>query len=158
MNNSGPLTKSNYCIKEDASAATCPQKLTVRKTFAITPYPEIFLMNINWFSDHTSYMETFYFSISIAMEFNISEMFEVQSKSSVQGLGGSATSSKLVEGKGNDRVDERYMLMGIVCFVGAHYLSFVKAELNRKVIWKCFDDDKPIFVYQSWESVLHNII
>ena len=64
MNNSGESTAGRYCIKDDASAANCPYKETMRKTFAMTPYPEIFLININWFSDHTSYMETFHFSVS----------------------------------------------------------------------------------------------
>ena len=54
---------------------------------------------------------------------------------------------KLIAGKDQDKDDERYMLMGIICFVGAHYLSFIKSELNNKVIWKSFDDDKPILVY-----------
>jgi len=57
-----------------------------------------------------------------------------------------------------DKLDERYMPMGIVCFVGAHYLSFIKSELNKKVIWKLFDDDKPILVYQSWEAVINNVL
>lgn len=57
-----------------------------------------------------------------------------------------------------DKVDETYILMGLVCFVGAHYFSFIKSEQNKKVIWKLYDDDKPIFVYQSWESVLYNIL
>ena len=43
----------------------------------MAPFPEVFLININWFSDQTKYMETFYFSISIALEFNMSDMFEV---------------------------------------------------------------------------------
>ena len=155
-NNSGPMTTERYCIKDDASAAKCPYKETVKSTFAMAPYPEVFLININWFSDHTSFMETFHFSISIAMEFNVSDMFEVQ-KSSAQAKS-AAKNPVLIPGTEYDKVDERYMLMGVVCFVGAHYLSFVKAELNNKVIWKCFDDDKPIFVYQSWESVLYNIL
>lgn len=39
-------------------------------------YPEVLMLNINWFSDQTTYMENFYFSISIALSFNINEMFE----------------------------------------------------------------------------------
>ena len=48
--------------------------------------------------------------------------------------------------------------MGLVCFVGAHYFTFIKSEQNNKVIWKLYDDDKAIFVYKSWEFVLYNIL
>ena len=82
----------------------------------------MFLININWFSDHTKYMETFYFSISIAMEFNMSDMFEVQPKSAANKNG-----KVLVAGTEFDKLDETYMLMGLICFVGAHYLSFIKS-------------------------------
>lgn len=151
MNNSGSMTVSPYCCKPDASASKCSIKKSMTETFAMTPYPEVFQININWFSDHTKYLETFYFSISIALEFNISDMFEVQSKSSAQ-------KEKMKAATGSDKLDERYMLMGLVCFVGAHYLSFIKSDLNGKVIWKLFDDEKPILVYQSWEAVLNNIL
>ena len=50
------------------------------------------------------------------------------------------------------------MLMGLVCFVGAHYFSFIKSEHNKKIVWKLYDDDKPIFIYQSWESVMYYIL
>lgn len=52
----------------------------MKQYFAIAPYPEMFHININWFSDQTKYMETFYFSISIALEFKMSDMFEVLPK------------------------------------------------------------------------------
>lgn len=39
-------------------------------------YPEVLMLNINWFSDQTTYMENFYFSISVSLSFNINEMFE----------------------------------------------------------------------------------
>lgn len=94
-------------------------------------------------------MDTFYFSISIALEFRVNDMFEVQASKS------SAATANSIEDKSEE---QSYILVGLVCFVGAHYLSFVKSYANNKVIWKLFDDDKPIFVYQSWEAVLHNIL
>ena len=124
----------------------------------MTPYPEVFLININWFSDHTKYMETFYFSISIALEFNMSDMFEVLPKKGAAQSSANGKKEVLKAGTEFDKVDEKYMLMGLVCFVGAHYLSFIKSELNKKVIWKLFDDDKPILVYHSWEAVINNIL
>ena len=111
---------------------------TIKYTFMNKPYPEVFLINVNWHSDQISYMETFYFSVSIALEFKASDMFEVNSPK----ISGAAVQSK--EDKSED---QSYLLVGLVCFVGAHYLSFVKAHANQKVIWKLFDDDKPIFVY-----------
>lgn len=64
----------------------------------------------------------------------------------------------MIAGKDGDKADERYMLMGVICFVGAHYLTFIKSELDNKVIWNLFDDDKPILVYKSWEAVINNIL
>ena len=43
-------------------------------------YPEVLMLNINWFSDQTTYMENFYFSISVSLSFNINEMFEQSPK------------------------------------------------------------------------------
>lgn len=119
------MAVSQYCIKEDAK---CPYKQTSKQTFAIAPFPDVFLININWFSDHTSYMETFYFSLSIAMEFNMSDMFEVESKSSAQARESGKGPKSLQPGSDIDKVDEQYVLMGLVCFVGAHYFTFIKSE------------------------------
>ena len=46
----GGFGKVVKVMKDDASAQSCPYKNTVRTTFAIVPYPEVFLININWFS------------------------------------------------------------------------------------------------------------
>ena len=47
-----------------------------------------------------------------------------------------------------------------MCFVGAHYFSFISQlnERTQKAEWLLFDDYKPIRTYDSWEGVLYNII
>lgn len=50
------------------------------------------------------------------------------------------------------------MLKAVVCFVGAHYFSFVKSEQDKQIVWKLYDDERPIYKFDSWEHVLHNIL
>jgi len=47
-----------------------------------------------------------------------------------------------------------YQIKGIVCFVGAHYMSFIKQDM----CWKRYDDAKPIQVIQSWAEVLDEMM
>ena len=44
----------------------------------------------------------------------------------------------------------KYILKAVICFVGAHYFSYIKQKSHRtnskrKYIWKLYDDDRPIF-------------
>ena len=50
------------------------------------------------------------------------------------------------------------MLKAVVCFVGAHYFSFVKSMQDNRIVWKLYDDERPIYKFDSWEHVLHNIL
>lgn len=75
--NSGEGSAVARCIKDDSSVGQCKKRQTIKQTFANKPYPEIFLINVNWHSDHVSYMETFFFSVSIAQQFKVSDMFDI---------------------------------------------------------------------------------
>ena len=61
--NSGENTANKYCANDDPK---CIFNESQTKVIVMRPYPNVFMLNISWFSDITSYMETFYFSISIA--------------------------------------------------------------------------------------------
>ena len=72
--NSGENAVSPYCAVDSAQEdvkVPCKIAKTVFEVFVMKPYPEVLMLNINWFSDHISYMETFAFGISIATEFKI---------------------------------------------------------------------------------------
>ena len=101
------------------------------------------MLNIGWYSDQIGYLENLAFSMSIAPEFNIADMFELPESS-----------------KSDKEPAPDYILKGVVCFVGAHYFSFV-ARLNDQTNqpeWLLFDDYKPIRTYDSWEGVLYYLI
>ena len=66
------------------------------------------------------------------MEFNMSDMFEVETKAGYKARA-EGKSPIMQPGTEFDKVDETYMLMGLVCFVGAHYFSFVKAFKGNKI-------------------------
>lgn len=112
-------------------------------------------MNVNWWSDDVPCLQTFHFCVSIALEFNISDMFEVQSKTSFQKQSQlSDTKSqnfKIEAGTEYDKMDETYMLKAVVCFVGAHYMSFVKSQQDKRIVWKLYDDANPILKFDTWE-------
>ena len=49
-----------------------------------------------------------------------------------------------------DHEPQSYVLKAIICFVGAHYFSYIKQKSHptsekKKCIWKLYDDDRPIF-------------
>ena len=78
--------------------------------------------------------------MSIATQFSIGEMFLVD------------PADMLPE-------DTFYLLKGVVCFVGAHYFTFIRHQSEvQKPEWLLFDDDKPIQAFSSWEAVLNNIL
>jgi len=43
------------------------------------------------------------------------------------------------------------MLKAVVCFVGAHYMSFVKSMQDKRIVWKLYDDANPILKFDTWE-------
>ena len=139
--NSGAKAISDYCVVDvNSGVDKCRKKMTQSTVFVIEPYPDLLMLNINWYSDQIGYMDNFYFSMSIAQTLRISDMFELSSKTTVPA--------------------SDYFLKGVVCFVGAHYFSFIH-QMNDKTgrpEWLLFDDYKPIRVYDSWEGVLYNII
>ena len=99
------------------------------------------MINVNWFSDQVSFLETFSFCVSIPLEMNLSDMFDNVDK--------------------KIRKTPDYMLKSIICFVGgAHYLTFIKEydQVKRRAEWLLYDDDKDIQAFESWQDVLDNMV
>ena len=130
--NSGAKAIDDYCVVDvNTGGDKCTKKMTQSTVFACEPYPDMLMLNIIWYSDQVGFMDNFAFSMSIAQVVKIGDMFEL-----------AATSSKTT-------VTPEYLLKGVVCFVGAHYFSFI-SQLNEKTNkpeWLLFDDYKPIIVY-----------
>jgi hypothetical protein len=128
--NSGENALQPICIidnqEEKLARAPCKYAKTRSDIYIRTPFPEVLMLNINWFSDQIGYMDSFRFSASIATQFAVGDMF-------------------LIDPADMQMEDTYYLLKGVVCFVGAHYFTFVRQQSEvAKQDWLLFDDDKPI--------------
>lgn len=85
------------------------------------PYPEVFIINISWHVNGISYLETFNFAVSLTHFFELNDMY------SPMDLNQKASSPK-------------YVLKGIVCFLGAHYMTYMRQTSNNRDEWRLYDD------------------
>lgn len=143
--NSGDMAIQPYCIIDnqaekngDVITSPCTKAETRAEIFAKKPYPQILTMNISWFDNQIRYDEAFKFAMAIATQFCIRDMFNVDPDDLTA-------------------EDTIYKLKGVVCFVGAHYFSFIRQQSDMQE-WLYYDDDKPIQIFPTWESVLDNIL
>jgi hypothetical protein len=106
-----------------------------------SPLPEVYIINVSWFGNELTYIETFNFAISIPHLFKIKDMY-------------AEDFSQMTQGR------EKYRLKGLVCFLGAHYMSFIRhdSEDGNSSGWKLYDDAKDVILYSSWADVLMQII
>ena len=110
------------------------------------PIPRVFMMNISWFlNTKLSYVDTLTFALSITQQFYLKDLY-------------SGSSS---------RKDEfnliKYHLKSIVCFLDAHYFTFVKHIVEEDdgrihVVWKHYDDDKEIMECDDWSDMIYKIL
>ena len=70
-------------------------------------------------------MDILRFSSSIPQRFTLNELFDVTQENS-QGA--------------NDEL----ILKGVVCFLGAHYYTYIKVKESDIPVWKLYDDHKQI--------------
>ena len=54
-------------------------------------------------------MDTLRFCTAIPTKFNMSELFDIAES-------------------GKDQIDEQYVLKAVVCFLGAHYMTYIKVK------------------------------
>ena len=57
--------------------------------------------------------------------------------------------------------EEEYILKAVVCFLGAHYMTYIKNKSSMKdgiPVWKLYDDYKPIQIYSSWKDIMEKIL
>jgi len=85
-------------------------------------------------------MDILRFSCSIPQHFHLSELFDLE------------TTPK----------DETYMLKSVVCFLGAHYMTYIKQrnQTEHGIIpfWKLYDDNRQIATFQSWQEILEKML
>lgn len=67
----------------------------------------------------------------------------------------------MAENASKDQVDEQYILKAVVCFLGAHYMTYIKIREdapNSIPVWKLYDDYKPIQIYTQWKEIMEKIL
>ena len=58
---------------------------------------------------------------------------------------------------GRYKNEDPYILKGIICFLGAHYMTFVKQIIDEHPVWRLYDDTE-ITIYQDWTQILNKIL
>jgi hypothetical protein len=104
-----------------------------------SPVPEILILNVNWHSNTVSYKEILNFSVAIPLRFRIADMYNFEHSS-------------------DDSASE-FELKSLVCFVGAHYMTFIKHSVNQSPpVWHLYDDAKEIKMYTDWKDIISKIV
>ena len=63
-----------------------------------------------------------------------------------------------------DTANNEYILKAVVCFLGAHYITYIKdrshPDKNNETfpIWKLYDDYKPIDMFYCWKDIIEKIL
>ena len=58
----------------------------------------------------------------------------------------------------SDNLGPEYILKSVVCFLGAHYMTYIKKRKGRKNVWKLYDDDNQLKTYECWSQVIDKIV
>ena len=110
----------------------CTYQQSLTKIEISDPLPGVTIFNINWFMDEASYEDILKILISIPHSYTIGDLYDYKDESE------SGT----------------YVLKAVVCFVGAHYFSFVKQVYDKQPVWKKLNDDSDIEIYADWTQVI----
>lgn len=103
-------------------------------------------------------MDTLRFCCAIPQRFALGQLFEVQGSAS-------KTGSDKQEGKRKEQ--QEYILRSVVCFLGAHYMTYIKqvsvthnkdGTVDYYPVWRLYDDYKPISSYSCWKDILEKIL
>jgi hypothetical protein len=125
------------------SGDQCKHKELKLTHYIQAPFPHLLCLNINWYNNEVPYMDTLRFCTAIPQKFNLSELFDI------------------AESPKGDQTDEQYILKAVVCFLGAHYMTYIKVkdEGTQSIpVWKLFDDYKPIQIYPEWKEIMEQIL
>lgn len=121
----------------------CKYKEMKQTHYIRGPFPELLCLNINWFNNEVPYMDTLRFCSAIPQTFKLSDLFDI------------------AEQPKSDQVDEDYILKAVVCFLGAHYMTYIKVKEQGKdaiPVWKLYDDYKPVTIYSQWREIMEKIL
>lgn len=129
--------QSEQCFFNNKS---CVYKTTKTKLMIEEPLPQVFIMNISWFGKDLSYLETFNFAVSIPRLLKIEDIFADNDMPQMQ--------------------FQKYRLKALVCFLGAHYMVFIRHSLDDGYTseWRLYDDGNNPILRKSWTEVLIQII
>lgn len=134
--------QDNYCMYDkNNETSRCKYKQTTITHYIAAPFPKTFCININWYDNNAPYMDTLRFCASIPQKFELSDLFEVKS---------------------HEKCQSSYILQSVVCFLGAHYMTYIKkkdmSSDDSLPVWKLYDDQNPIQIYMSWKEILEKIL
>jgi hypothetical protein len=115
-------------------------KTTRTKLVIEEPLPQVFMMSISWFGKDLTYLETFNFAVSIPRVLKIEDIFADNGEGQLQ--------------------FQKYRLKAMVCFLGAHYMVFIRNDLDdgQSSEWRLYDDGNNPILRKSWAEVLIQII
>ena len=86
-----------------------------------------------------SYSDILNFSVSIPLKMGLEDLFSQENPSYVK--------------------NTEYVLRGVVCFIGAHYMTYIKQITSNGIIeWRLYDDQNPIKSFENWVDILYYIL
>ena len=129
--------EDNICVNSQNGA--CRYTKSAFKTYIEAPYPDVMIFNVNWFDNSVPYLDTLKFAVSIPQRFQMKDLY-CEKETPTPGYN-----------------DDSYILKGIICFLGAHYMTFVKQIIDEHPIWRLYDDTE-ITIYQDWTQILNKIL
>ena len=117
-------------------------KNTTKQIFIQEPFPEIINLNIGWDQINNSYSDILNFSVSIPLKMRPDEIFNIKNQSYE-----------------SSRRDTGYILRGVVCFIGAHYMTYLKQLNNNGFIeWRLYNDSSQVQRYRGWIDILNQVM
>ena len=122
-----------FCINDTEE---CKFERTTLKTFLCEPWPEVLNLSISWLDTYVNRtgLATLYQSIS--EEFRLDDLFNLR------------TSTDSTQDTPPAPI---YRIKAVVCFIGAHYISFVKKKGGAGG-WRLYNDEQS-FPVGGWNDV-----
>lgn len=113
------------------------------------PLPNVLTLNINWFCQQVPYMDTLQFYACIPSRFCLSDLYEIENNHKT------GPSEK---DTGTDKTPE-YILKSVVCFLGNHYMTYIKKHLSDGTpVWKLYNDSYANEIFASWNNVVESML
>lgn len=113
------------------------------------PYPSVFTFNVAWWPN-VKPLESLLFWASIPQRFHLQTLYSTNADIDAK--------PKVSDGTA-DPSDPEYIMKSVVCFLGAHYMVYIKKKREDGTpVWRLYDDHNPIREFQGWSSVLEEVL